>query len=98
MEAREENFRKIRRTGEILIAEEHFASAEVTSRLQTLDEEHKQLWDTWNTRQHLFQQSKELQVSFWLFEKHVSNDPSIDIPTECRTERGMDGYTRSIPC
>lgn len=85
MEAREENFKKIKRTGEVkcskqhhfrnilflsfsaihqvLISEGHFASSEVTSRLQTLDEEHKQLWDTWKKRQHLFQQSKELQVN-----------------------------------
>lgn len=47
-----------------LVSEEHFASSEITSRLLTLEEEHKNLWMTWEKRQHLFKQCKELQVNF----------------------------------
>ena len=45
-----------------LISEEHYASAEIESRLRSLEEEHSKLHDTWRKRQSLFSQCHELQV------------------------------------
>lgn len=45
-----------------LMDAEHFASKEISTRLQELTEEHEKLWDTWTKRNQLFLQCKELQV------------------------------------
>lgn len=62
MEEREDSFKSIRETGEKLIIEKHFASSEINTRLQALNDEYRNLWDTWNKRHQLFLQCKELQI------------------------------------
>lgn len=45
-----------------LVLEGHYATSEIQSRLQGLQDEHTKLRETWKKRQELFSQCYELQV------------------------------------
>ena len=49
-----------------LIKDEHFASGDIAARLQLLSDEHRKMLETWEERQHLFLQCKELQVLYYM--------------------------------
>jgi len=62
VDAREENFARIKQRGESLITQGHYATSEIQSRLLGLGEEHTRLHKTWQQRQDLFSQCYDLQV------------------------------------
>ncbi|CAI8040975.1 Spectrin alpha chain, non-erythrocytic 1 [Geodia barretti] len=62
IDARDENFTKIKEKGEELVRAAHYAASEIQSRLVGLAEEHARLLETWRKRQELFLQSHSFQV------------------------------------
>jgi len=64
IDAREDSFKLIMDSGNLLVEKQHFASAEVEEKLNNLNEEKSGLLNLWEDRRILYEQCMDLQLFY----------------------------------